>query len=277
MNDIAATYDRLSLNQKTTEYWSLEEAVAGCVAAGIGWIGLWREQVAEAGLERAAAIVRESGLGVSALCRGGFFTADTRQDWQEAVVENERVVDEAATLGADTVVLVCGGIAGGDLERSRRQVRDGIEALLPHAVAAGVRLAIEPLHPMVCADRSVIVTLEHALDIAEEFPADAVGVCVDTFNIWWDPAVWVQLERAAGRIFTYQVCDWLDPLPDVLLGRGMMGDGVIDFGRFTSAIEAAGYTGPVEVEIFNQSVWDTPGERVLETMIDRYRRLVRTG
>ncbi|HLU30846.1 MAG TPA: sugar phosphate isomerase/epimerase family protein [Acidimicrobiia bacterium] len=265
---------RLSLNQKTTEHWTLEEAIAGCVEAGLEWIGLWREHVAPVGVEEAAAMVKEAGLGVSSLCRGGFFPADDDEGWKSAVAENRRVIDEAAALDTDTVVLVCGGVAGADLDRSRRQVADGIEAIVPYAAERGIRLAIEPLHPMFCADRSVVVTLGQALDIAELFPADTVGVVIDTFHLWWDPEVWAQIERAGNRIFSYQVCDWLDPLPDVLMGRGMMGDGVIDFRRFTQAVTAAGYTGPVEVEIFNDEVWNTPGAEVVATMIDRYDRLV---
>src|SRR5690606_35626844 len=154
------------------------------------WIGLWREHVAPFGVERVAEMVRAAGLKVSTLCRGGFFPSDTERGWKANVDENLRVLDEAATLGTDTVVLVCGGIAGGDLDRSRRQVATGIEAIVPRAQDLGVRLAIEPLHPMYCADRSVIVTLRQALDLAEEFPADVVGVTVDTFHLWWDPEVW---------------------------------------------------------------------------------------
>lgn len=265
---------RLSLNQKTTEHWTLPEAVNGCAAAGLDWIGLWREHVAPIGVAEAARLVADAGLQVSSLCRGGFFTSPDPAGWRMAVEENRRVIDEAATLGTDTVVLVCGGMTGLDLDTARAQVRDGIEAVAPHAAESGVRLAIEPLHPMFCADRSVIVTLEQALDVAEQFPAETVGVVIDTYHLWWDPDVWEQIARAGRRIFSYQVCDWLDPLPDVLMGRGMMGDGVIDFARFTAAVTGAGYTGPIEVEIFNDDIWHMPGDQVVATMIDRYRRLV---
>lgn len=266
---------RLSLNQKTTEYWSVEEAAAGCVRAGIGWIGLWREQVrAAGGAEAAGRMVREAGLRVSSYCRGGFFTADSADGWRRAVDENRRVVEESVAVGCEVIVLVCGGVKGAGLEASRRQVEEGIAAVFPTAAEAGVRLAIEPLHPMFCADRSVIVSLRQALDIAEGFPEETVGVAVDTFNMWWDPQAWEQIERAGRRIFSYQVCDWLDPLPDVLLGRGMMGDGVIDFARFTQAVAAAGYAGPVEVEIFNQEIWNQPGPQVLAKMTERYNSLV---
>lgn len=265
---------RLSLNQKTTQHWSVEQAISGCVNAGISWIGLWREHVAAEGLEQAADLVRAAGLGVSSLCRGGFFPSATRAGWEAAVADNRLAIDEAATLGTDTLVLVCGGIAGGDLDGSRQQVVDGIAAIVPHAADRGIRLAIEPLHPMFCADRSVVVTLRQALDIAEAFDAATVGVVIDTFHLWWDPETWDQIARAGDRIFSYQVCDWLDPLPDPLMGRGMMGDGVIDFRRFTAAVAAAGYGGPIEVEIFNDEVWDTPGADVIETMKRRYSELV---
>lgn len=265
---------RLSLNQKTTQHWSLEEAVTGCTAAGIAWIGVWREHVAPYGVEAAARMLDAAGLGVSTLCRGGFFPAETTEGWKKAVEENRRVIDEAVVLGTDTVVMVCGGIAGGDLDSSRRQVSEGLEAVVPYAAERGIRLAIEPLHPMFCADRSVIVTLRQALDVAESLPAETVGVVIDTYHLWWDPQVWEQIERAGRRIFSYQVCDWLDPLPDILMGRGMMGDGVIDFPRFTRAVTAAGYTGPIEVEIFNQEIWNTPGEEVVASMVDRFDRLV---
>lgn len=265
---------RLSLNQKTTQHWTLEEAVAGCVRAGLGWIGVWREHVEPYGAEEAARIISAAGLEVSTLCRGGFFPAETAEGREAALAENLRVIDEARALGTDTVVLVCGGIAGGDLDASRRHVAEGIEAIAPHAAEQGIRLAIEPLHPMFCADRSVIVTLSQALDVAASFPADLVGVVIDTYHLWWDPEVWEHIERAGERVFSYQVCDWLDPLPDVLMGRGMMGDGVIDFSRFTRAVTDAGYTGPVEVEIFNQEIWDSDYDRVLTTMVDRFRHLV---
>ncbi|MFP5333308.1 MAG: sugar phosphate isomerase/epimerase family protein [Acidimicrobiia bacterium] len=268
------TSDRLSLNQKTTQHWTVEEAIAGCADAGIRWIGLWREHVAKAGLDRTAHLVRDAGIGVSSLCRGGFFPATSEAERQAAIEDNRRAVDEAVVLGTDTIVLVCGGLAGNSLDDARRQVLAGIKAVAPYAAEHGVRLAIEPLHPMFCADRSVIVTLAQALDVAEQFDEDTVGVVIDTFHLWWDPTVWDQIARAGNRIFSYQVCDWLDPLPDILMGRGMMGDGVIDFVRFSRAVAAAGYQGPIEVEIFNHAVWDTPGEQVLATMIERFSQLV---
>lgn len=268
------TSPRLSLNQKTTEYLTVAEAVDVCISNGVQWIGLWREQVAATGLEKSRRIIEDAGLSVSSLCRGGFFPADTLKGFEQAIDENKRVVDEAVALGTDVVVLVCGGIAGGSLERSREQVIEGIGLVAPYAGERGVKLAIEPMHPMYGADRSVVVTLRQALDIAERYPAEQVGVAIDTFHLWWDPEVWGQIARASGRILSYQVCDWLDPLPGILMGRGMMGDGVIDFSRFTVAVSEAGYDGPIEVEIFNHEIWNTPAPVVVATMIDRFEDLV---
>lgn len=255
--------DRLSLNQITTRSWSLVEAVEGCARAGFGWIGLWRDKVAEVGLDDTRRVLARTGVRVSSLCRGGFFPVDSAEQRTERRADNRRAVDEAAALGTDVLVLVCGGIAAGDLEGSRRMVAEGIADLAPYAADRGVRLAIEPLHPMYCADRSVVVTLGQALDVAEQFPADQVGVVVDTFHVWWDPEVEAAIGRAAGRILGFQVCDWLVPLPDVLLGRGMMGEGAIAFQPLRDAVERAGYRGPVEVEIFNRDVWRRPGADLL--------------
>lgn len=261
---------RLSLNQKTTDRWNLGEAVAGCRRAGLDWIGLWREPVAAVGLDAAAKMIDDAGLRVSSLCRGGFFPSDDPDERAARRADNRAAVDEAVALGTDVLVLVCGGIAGGDLDRSREQVAEGIGDLAAYAGERGVRLGIEPLHPMFCADRSVIVTLEQALDIAETFPSRQVGVVVDTFHLWWDPDVWRQIARAGERIVSYQVCDWLVPLPDVLLGRGMPGDGPIDFARFGDAVAAAGYDGPIEVEIFNAEIWQRDGDEVLAEMRASY-------
>lgn len=270
----SSSASRLALNTKTTERWSVPEAVAGCRAAGLAHIGLWREPVAEVGVVEAARLVREAGMSVSSLCRGGFFPTDDPDERAARRADNRTAVDECVELGTDVLVLVCGGLVARDLPGSRQQVADGVGELAPYALERGVRLAVEPLHPMFCADRSVVVTLDQALAIAAEHPADAVGVCADTFHLWWDDRALARLSEVGDRICAYQVCDWLDPLPDVLLGRGMMGDGVIDFEPWTRAVTAAGYTGPVEVEIFNRDIWDTPGDEVLATMRARYDALI---
>jgi sugar phosphate isomerase/epimerase len=214
---------------------------------------------------------------VSSLCRGGFFTDDEPTSYAAALAENRLAIGEAAALGAACLVLVPGGLPPGsrDLAAARRTVVAALAELVPDATRAGVRLAIEPMHPIFAADRGVISTLAQALDIAEQFPADRVGVVVDSYHVWWDPDVLAQVSRAGARIFSYQVCDWITPLPaDTLLGRGMMGDGHIDFGPLTAAVAAADYTGDVEVEIFNADIWATPGHEVLATMSERHSRLI---
>jgi sugar phosphate isomerase/epimerase len=264
---------RLSLNQATTKRWSVADAVAGCVRAGIGSIGLWREPVAEHGLAATAELVDAYGLRVSSLCRGGFLTAAHPDGRAAALDDNRRAIDEAATLRAGCLVLVVGGLPAGsrDLPGARQRVIDAVGELASYAGDRGVRLALEPLHPMFCADRAVVSTLGQALDIAEAFPADRVGVVVDTYHVWWDPDVWRQIARAGRRIASFQVCDWLTPLPaDVLLGRGMMGDGHIAFRPLRRAVDAAGYTGDIEVEIFNADIWAADPDQVMATMTRRY-------
>jgi sugar phosphate isomerase/epimerase len=270
--------ERLSLNTATTKRWTLAEAVAGCAEAGIPGIGLWRDRVQEVGAEKAARLVRDAGLTVTSLCRGGFFTAPDAPGRAAALADNRRAVEEAAILGTDVLVLVVGGLPEGsrDLPGARRTVADGIAALAPYAAAHGVRLAIEPLHPMFCADRAVVSTLAQALDIAEEVEAATgegnVGVCVDSYHVWWDPDLEEQVARAGRRILAFQVCDWVLPLPaDVLLGRGHLGDGCVDVGTLAESVAAAGYDGFVEVEIFNQRVWDTPGAETLRVLAERHR------
>lgn len=265
-----ADFTRLSLNQATTQRWSLREAVDGCVRHDIQWIGAWRDKVAEGGARASARLIRDVGLHVSSLCRGGFFPAPTVPERRARLDENRRAIDEAAELGTDVLVLVCGPAPDRDLDAARRMVEDGIAAILPHAAEGGVRLAIEPLHPMYAADRSVIVTLAQANAMVQRLASPQVGVAIDVFHVWWDPEVYAQIARAAGHILGFHVSDWLAPLPDVLLGRAMMGDGVIELRRLRAAVEAAGYTGPIEVEIFNQAIWDTPGDEVLACMRDRY-------
>ncbi|MEH1013333.1 sugar phosphate isomerase/epimerase [Micromonospora sp. CPCC 206060] len=258
---------RFSFNQATAKHWPLAEVVAGCAEAGVPGIGLWREPVAEYGLARAAKLVRDAGLTVTSLCRGGFFTAD---GWRE---ENRVAIDEAAALGTDTLVLVSGGLPAGsrDIDGARRMVADAIGELVPYAQSAGVRLAIEPLHPMFCADRCVVATLGQALDIAEQFPAGAVGVVVDAYHVWWDDRVYEQIARAGERIAAFQVCDWVTPLPEgVLLGRALPGAGCIELRRLRQAVDAAGWTGPVEVEVFHADVWARPGREVLAEAIAGY-------
>ena len=258
--------DRFSLNQATIKYADLPTAVRVTVDAGIPAIGLWREPVAEHGLVASARLVREAGLRVSSLCRGGFFTIPEGAERRAALDDNRRALDEAATLGAPTLVLVAGGLPAGsrDLVGARSRVADALAELAPHAREAGVSLAIEALHPMYVSDRAVVSTLGQALDLAAPFDPVEVGVVVDTFHLWWDPELASQIARAGreGRIASYQVCDWVTPIAaDPLLSRGIPGDGDIDFTVFTRLVAEAGYEGDIECEVFRQDVWNAdPGE-----------------
>ena len=267
---------RLSLNQITTRSWSLPEAVAACADAGLGGIGLWRDKVADVGVDTAAKLVRDAGLTVTSLCRAGFF-AGGPDEVPDRAGDNRAAVEEAAALGTDVLVLVCGGLPAGskDLAAARRAVFEGIADLAPYAARHGVRLAIEPLHPAFCADRSVVVTLRQALDLAEHFPPEQVGVCLDAYHLWWDPEVLPQIARARGRILSWQICDWLDPQPgSVLVGRGLPGQGVADLRTLHAAITDAGYDGLVDVEVFNDAVWAAPPEETLAAVIAGYRDLM---
>ncbi|PSL37609.1 sugar phosphate isomerase/epimerase [Labedella gwakjiensis] len=273
------TARRLSINQWTVRRASIPELVSAAVGAGVPAVGLWREALAEFGVADTARAVVDAGLRVSSLCRGGFFTDPEPRAARAAHDGNLRAIEEAHDVGAPVLVLVAGGLPAGsrDLAGARERVRDAIGAIADAAAAAQVVLAIEPLHPMYVADRAVVSTLGQALDIAEQFPADAVGVVVDTFHVWWDPEVLAQIARAGrgGRIASYQVCDFPTPIPaDVLLARGMMGDGHIDFGPLTSAVSAAGYRGDVEVEIFNQDIWDADPSGVVRLARERFEALV---
>ncbi|WP_348786662.1 sugar phosphate isomerase/epimerase family protein [Leifsonia sp. NPDC080035] len=280
---------RLSINQATIKYASLADALRVTADAGVGAIGLWREPVAEVGLAQATRMVADSGLRVSSLCRGGFFTAFEGAERRAALEANRRAIEETAVLAASgapgsaaVLVLVAGGLPAGstDIAGARARVADAIAELEPDARAAGVTLAIEPLHPMYAADRAVVSTLGQALDIAEPFPTASVGVVVDTFHIWWDPEVLGQIARAGveGRIASYQVCDFLTPIPaDALLARGMMGDGHVDFASLTRAVEATGYAGDIEVEIFNAEIWDAAPAEVVERTVRAFAEHIPLG
>jgi sugar phosphate isomerase/epimerase len=259
----------------TTKAFGLREAVEATAAAGLPAVGLWRDRVAQEGVEKAAMLLRDCGLRVSSLCRGGFLTGI--DDGAVALDDNRRAIDEAATLGAPELVMVMGGVPDRDLPGARARMSERLAALVPYAAERDVRMALEPLHPMFCADRAVISTLGQALKLAEPHPAATVGVVIDTFHVWWDPelATSVAAAGAQGRISSFQVCDWLVPMAaDPLVSRGMMGDGVIDFASIATLVADSGYQGDVEVEIFNEAVWATDGYTVIETMKQRFRDLV---
>lgn len=267
---MSANLARLSLNQATTKRWTLPEAVDGCARAGIPAIGIWRDRLADVGVSAAIRLLRDAGLHCSGLCRGGWFPAATATERAARIDDNRRAIDEAAELGADALVLVCGPATDRDIRAARAMVEEGIAAILPYAAERGVRLGIEPLHPMFTADRSVIAGFGEAIAMAERFDSPYVGVIVDAYHVWWDVNVYQLIERCGPRIFSYHISDWITPLPDVLNGRGMMGDGVIELRSLREAVDAAGYRGFVEVEIFNQAIWDAPGDEVLALMCERY-------
>jgi sugar phosphate isomerase/epimerase len=266
---------QLSINLATLRNGaSFAEVVDACLAHGITAIAPWRDQVEAVGLDEAARIVKANGLRVTGLCRGGMFPADTAEGRQRNIEDNLRAIDEAAALGADCLVLVVGGLPGSskDMPAARQMVADGIAAMLPHARAAGIPLAIEPLHPMYAADRACVNTIDQALDMCEHL-GEGVGVAVDVYHVWWDPNLAAAIARAGqmDRILAHHICDWLVPTTDLLLDRGMMGDGVIDLKAIRAMVEAAGYQGPQEVEIFSKdNWWKRTSAETLTTVVERF-------
>ena len=275
----------LSVNTATVRaQWPLPDIIGGLARHGIRGIAPWRDQVAAAGLDDTARRIRDAGLVVTGLCRGGMFPAPDREGRRAAHDDNRRAVDEALTLGAQCLVLVVGGlpkdpagkIVSRDLAGAREMVRDGIGRLHEYARGAGMRLAIEPLHPMYAADRACVNTLAQANALCDELAPDGVdglGVAVDVYHVWWDPELKAQIERAGerNRLFAYHICDWLVPTRDLLNDRGMMGDGVIDLPLIRGWMETAGYRGMHEVEIFSaENWWKRDADDVLRTCRQRH-------
>jgi len=287
MRDFSPDHHWLSINTATVRQWPLDRIIEACAAKGIRAISPWRDQVAAVGLDKIAALVRDTGMQLSGYCRGGMFPASSAAGRTAALDDNRRAIDEARTLHAPCLVLVVGGLPGAltgqaehkDISASRDQVRDGIAATLEYARSVGMPLAIEPLHPMYAADRACVNTLEHALDLCDELNptrSGALGVAVDVYHVWWDPKLQAQIERAGReRLLAFHVCDWLTPTRDLLNDRGMMGDGVIDIPRIRRWVEAAGFAGYSEVEIFSTgNWWKRDGAEVLDTCIARHRSAV---
>ncbi len=267
--------ENFSINLATVrEQWNLREAVEACARHGIRAIDPWRDQVAKIGLEESARVIAANGMRVTGYCRGGMFPAADAAGRQVAIDDNKRAIDEAAVLGAECLVFVVGGLPPGsrDIEAARGMVADGFAAILQHARAAGMPLAIEPLHPMYAADRACVNTLGQALDLCDQL-GGGMGVAIDTYHVWWDPELRRQIARAGekNQILAHHICDWLVPTKDMLLDRGMMGDGVIDLPGIRMMIEAAGFSGPQEVEIFSAGDWwKRPGDDVIKTCIERF-------
>jgi sugar phosphate isomerase/epimerase len=287
MRDLADDLRHLSINTATVrKQLSLPAIIEACAKRGIGTIDPWRDQVAAVGLDAAARQLRDAGIGLSGYCRGGFFPAADAAGLRAALDDNRRAVDEAKTLGAPSLVLVVGALPGAlagkpahkDMGLARSQVFDGIAATLEYAKGVGMPLAVEPLHPMQAAERACINTLEQALDICDALDprrTGALGVALDVYHTWWDPKLEAQIARAGrDRLLAYHVCDWLVPTRDLLNDRGMMGDGIIELRKFRKLVEATGYAGPIEVEIFSDALWAKPADEVLDTCITRYRTVV---
>jgi sugar phosphate isomerase/epimerase len=267
----------LSLNAITTKKWTLAQAIAGCVRHDIRGITVWRDRLQEMGVAAAAKSLKANGLTVTGLCRGGMFPAVDAAGRKAAIDDNLRAIDEAAAIGSRCLILVVGGLPAGskDIAGAREQVRDGIATILPHAQAAHMPLAIEPLHPMQAADRACINTLRQALDVCDELDCaqtGALGVAVDVYHVWWDPELDAQIARAGqARLLAHHICDWLVPTTDLAFDRGMMGDGIIDLRRIRALVEGAGYTGFNEVEIFSEkNWWQRDPDDVLSIMKERY-------
>lgn len=261
---------RLSFNQITADRASLKDVVEACARHGVPYVAVWRHKLAEVGVKKAVCQLRDAGVRVSSVCRGGMFPAATADERAARIEENRRAVDEAAALGAELLVLVCGAAPDKDIAAARRMVADGIAALVPYARERAVRLGIEPMHPGFAAERSCITTLGEARRLAERFDAATVGVLADVYHIWWDPELYDELARAAGRVVGFHVSDWLVPVHDILMNRGMMGDGVIELRRIREAVDRTDYAGPIEVEIFNQGVWDMPLDTLMPLVKERY-------
>ena len=292
MRDFSADHRWLSINTATVrrqrgQDWPLLQILDACAARGIRAVSPWRDQVQAAGLAATCRAVKAHGLELSGYCRGGMFTYDGNAQRQAVRDDNRRALDEACELGAPCLVLVVGGLPGAlsghalhkDIDHARLQVAEGVQALLEDARERGMPLAIEPLHPMYAADRACINTLEQALDVCDLLDpqrSGALGVAVDVYHVWWDPKLAAQIERAgASRLLALHVCDWLTPTTDLLNDRGMMGDGVIDIPRIRGWMEAQGFAGYAEVEIFSAAHWwQCDGAEVLDTCIQRHRRCV---
>ena len=279
MRDLSGSLRWLSLNTATVrEQWNLRQAVEGCVRHGIPGIAPWRDQVQALGPKQAGTLLRDAGLTVTGYCRAGLFTAPDAAGRQAAIDDNLRAIDEAAAIGAQCLIILGGGLPEGskDLPGARAQVREGLAAILPHARAAGVPLAIEPLHPMYATERCCVSTLRQANDLCDAIAPDDpfLGVAVDVYHVHWDPELAQEIARSGRRILAFHVCDWLAPTKHMLLDRGMMGDGLIDIPQIRGLVEATGYDGLIEVEIFSQDWWRRDPDEVLRIVAERYQTVV---
>lgn len=268
-----ANLSRLCVHTITTKPWKIEEAAKHYSAAGVKGITVWRDALAGRNVANMGQLLRDEGLEVVSLCRGGFFPATEKDKRATALAENKKAIDEAAALGAGMVVLVCGAEPRQSLEDSRRQIQDSIAALLPYAAGANVKLAIEPLHPMYADTRSAVNTLSQANDMAEALDSPWVGVAVDVYHLWWDPSLESEIKRcgAGGNLLAFHVCDWNVPTLDMLNDRGLMGEGCIPVSTIRGWVEDAGFTGYHEVEIFSHKFWKEDQSVFLKRIIRAYK------
>ena len=264
---------RLCIHTITTKPWNIEEAAKNYSAAGVKGITVWRDALDDRNIKQVGKMLRDHDLSIVSLCRGGFFPFSDPGKRKMAVDDNRKAIDQAVELGTSMLVLVCGADPSQPLEESRKQIRDGIGAILPAASNAGIRLAIEPLHPMYADTRSAISTLAHANDIAESFSSPWVGVAVDVYHVWWDPSLEIEIKRCGenGNLFAFHICDWKVPTTDLLLDRGLMGEGCIDIKQIRSWVEAAGFGGFDEVEIFSTAYWKESQADFLKKIVIAYK------
>jgi sugar phosphate isomerase/epimerase len=252
----------------------IEEAAEHFSEAGVKGITVWRDALNRRDIKKTGEMLRDKGLEVVSLCRGGFFPSVDKAKRAQAVDDNKKAIDEAAALGTNMIVLVCGAEPRQSLEDSRKQIQEGIQTVLPYARDAGVKLAIEPLHPMYADTRSAINTLGQANDMAEAINSPWVGVAVDVYHLWWDPTLEQEIKRCGkkGNLLAFHICDWNVPTTDMLNDRGLMGEGCIPIRKIRGWVEEAGFTGFNEVEIFSNRFWQDDQATFLEKIIDAYHQ-----
>jgi sugar phosphate isomerase/epimerase len=269
LNDLS----QLCIHTITTKPWGIEEAAKNFSTEGIKGITVWRDALENRNIKKTGQLLRDNGLNIVSLCRGGFFPAKENEKRKAAIEDNLKAIEEAADLGAPLIVLVCGADPAQSLEDSRKQIQEGIETILPQAEAAGIKLAIEPLHPMYADTRSAINTLAQANDMAAEINSPYVGVAVDVYHLWWDPFLQQEIKRCGedNRLFAFHICDWNTPTNDLLLDRGLMGDGCIPVNKIRSWVEATGFKGFYEVEIFSNKYWQQDQSQFLKKIIKAYK------
>ena len=269
-------FDRLCVHTITTKPWSIEEIIENYPKAGVKGVSVWRDLLENRDAVKVGEQIRGAGMEVVSLVRGGFFTGKTETEIQTSLDDNRRAIDEAYALGAPMVCLVCGAVPGQSIERSLAQIQTGLETLLPYAEAHGVKLAIEPLHPMYADSRSAICTLKIANDFAERFNSPHIGVAMDVFHLWWDPDLENECKRCGenGNLFAFHICDWKMDMEDMLNDRGLMGEGIIRIREIRSWVEAAGFAGFHEVEIFSNRLWETDQHELLKYIKQAYLEYV---